>query len=244
MRIRCEYKTEKLPLAYNMMFLSLVKESLKKSDEDYLRKLYFYKEDKVNKKPKNFCFSVYLKGFVKKQDIFEINDRIIFNISSPDYEFMLKVYNGLLNFGTFRYKDYKINKVRINLLKEKVINRPYAVFSTMSPICIKNKQGKMISIDDVDYEKELNYIASKSLEGFRGYGLAESLKFSPIFMKKKVVKEDIRNFRENTNKSYYYVNSYGGTFKLQGNIKDLNDLYMLGIGFKRGQGFGMLEVIE
>ncbi|EDS77834.1 crispr-associated protein Cas6 [Clostridium botulinum C str. Eklund] len=244
MRIRCEYKTEKLPVAYNMLFLSLIKESLKKSDEDYLRKLYFYKGDKVNKKPKNFCFSVYLKDFVKKEDIFQINDRIIFNISSPDYEFMLKVYNGLLDFSTFRYKDYNINKVRINLLKEKVINKSSAVFSTMSPICIKNKQGNMISIDDDQYEKELNYIESKSLEGFRGYGLVEALKFSPIFMKKKIVKEDIRNFRENTNKPYYYVNSYAGTFKLKGNTKDLNDLYMLGIGFKRGQGFGMIEIIE
>lgn len=244
MRIRCEYKTENLPVAYNMMFLSLIKEALKISDEEYFRKLYFYKGDKINKKPKNFCFSVYLKDFLKNQEIFEIKDRIIFNISSPDYEFMLKVYNGLLNFSTFKYKEYNINKVRINLLKEKVINKSSSVFNTMSPICIKNKQGNMISIDDAQYEKELNYIASKSLEGFRGYGLIESLKFSPISMKKKIVKENIRNFRENTNKQYYYVNSYSGIFKLQGNIKDLNDLYMLGIGFKRGQGFGMIEIIE
>ncbi|MCW6061850.1 CRISPR-associated endoribonuclease Cas6 [Clostridium sporogenes] len=33
-------------------------------------------------------------------------------------------------------------------------------------------------------------------------------------------------------------------FKLEGNVKDLKDIYMLGLGFKRNQGFGMIEVID
>jgi len=244
MRIKCEYKAENIPIAHNMMFVALIKEALKESDEEYFQKLYKYKGDRNNKKPKNFCFAVYMKDFIKENDVFKINDRLIVTISSPDYEFMLKVYNGLLNLNKFKYKNYNINKVRISLLNEKSISKPLNIFSTMSPICVKGKNNNMLNITDSQYEKELNYIIDKSLEGFRGYGLMEPIKFHPINMKKRVVKEDIRVFRENTNKPYYYVNSYTGIFKLQGNVKDLNDIYMLGIGFKRGQGFGMIELIE
>ncbi|KOC30899.1 CRISPR-associated endoribonuclease Cas6 [Clostridium botulinum] len=244
MRIKCEYKAEYIPIAHNMMFVALIKEALKESDEEYFQELYKYQGNKNNKKPKNFCFSIYMKDFIKEDNVFKINDRLIVTISSPDYEFMLKVYNGLLNLNKFKYKNCNINKVRISLLKEKTINRSESVFSTMSPICVKDKNNNMLDITNTQYEKELNYIVDKSLEGFRGYGLMEPIKFYPINMKKRVVKEDIRTFRENTNKQYYYVNSYTGIFKLQGNVKDLNDIYMLGIGFKRGQGFGMIELIE
>ena len=57
------------------------------------------------------------------------------------------------------------------------------------------------------------------------------------------MKEDIRAFRENTNKPFYYVNSYAGKFVLEGDIADLKDVYVLGLGFKRNQGFGMIEVV-
>jgi CRISPR-associated endoribonuclease Cas6 len=243
LKLSCEYKTEKIPVAYNMMFVSLIKESLKESDEEYFRSLYMYEDTKKNKKTKDFCFSLYLKDFIKEEDIFIIKDKIIFNISSPNYEFMIKLYNGLLNIKNFQYKNFFINKVKINLINDKEIKNEQPVFNTLSPICVKDKENKYLNIDDCNFNKELNYITNKTLENFRGYGLLEELKFYPIKMRKKVVKEDITSFRENT-KKYYYVNSYAGTFKLEGNIKDLKDIYRLGLGFHRNQGFGMIEAKE
>ncbi|GAA0780595.1 CRISPR-associated endoribonuclease Cas6 [Hathewaya limosa] len=244
MRLSCIYRTKQIPEAYQMMFVSLIKECLNKTDKEYYEKVYKYNNEKNNKKPKNFCFSVYMKGFEKEGSIFKIQDKVILNISSPDYEFILKVYNGLLSLKEFKYKDFSINKVKINLIKEKNINKNRVVFNTLSPMYIKDKNNNPVSIEDENYEKELNYITNESLKGYRGTGLKESLKFKPIKMKKKVVKENIRGFREKTNKIYCYVNSYSGIFELCGDVSDLQDIYMLGIGFKRGQGFGMLEFIE
>ncbi|MHB7981769.1 CRISPR-associated endoribonuclease Cas6 [Clostridium sporogenes] len=244
LKLSCEYKTEKIPVAYSMMFVSLIKEALKKSDEEYFKSLYMYEDIKKNKKTKDFCFSVYFKDFSKEEDVFIIKDKIIFNISSPNYEFMIKLYNGLLKTTNFKYKEFYINKVKINLVNDKNIENNNHVFNTLSPICVKNKENKYLNIDDSNFDKELNYITNKTLENFRGYGLVEELKFYPMQMKKKVVKEDISTFRENTKKQYYYVNSYAGTFKLKGNVKDLKDIYMLGLGFKRNQGFGMIEVMD
>lgn len=244
MKLSCEYKTEKIPIYYQMLFVSLIKEALKKSYKKYFESLYIYEETKKNKRTKDFCFSVYMKNFSKEEDIFIIKDKVIFNISSPNYEFMIKLYNGLLNINNFKYKEFSINKVKINLVNDKEIQNGQQVFNTLSPICVKDKENKYLNIDDSNFDKELNYITNKTLENFRGYGLVEELKFYPMQMKKKVVKEDISTFRENTKKQYYYVNSYAGTFKLKGNVKDLKDIYMLGLGFKRSQGFGMIEVMD
>jgi CRISPR-associated endoribonuclease Cas6 len=58
-RFRCVFSTEKIPLCYHMMFVSMIKESLKAEDKDYLNKLYYFR-DKKNKKIKKlyfFCLS-------------------------------------------------------------------------------------------------------------------------------------------------------------------------------------------
>ena len=61
--------------------------------------------------------------------------------------------------------------------------------------------------------------------------------------KKIVVKEKINEFQRNTGKEYMFLESYEGTFSLQGDVSDLRDIYALGVSLRRSQGFGMIEVI-
>jgi len=241
-RLKCDFKVDKLPVSHNMMFVSLIKEALKKSDPDYYDKLYSF-NGKANKKSKNFCFATRMKGFDIDGDVANIKDGVSLLISSPDAEFILYIYNGLLKINEFKYKDLSIKRERISMLKEKTINSSEAVFRTLSPICIKNNKNYFLKIDDETYEDELNYIAGKVLENYRGRGLKERLSFHNVKMKNIVVKQQIRDFEEKSGKNYLCVNSYDGIFKLSGNIEDLQDLYSLGLGFKRNQGFGMLEVV-
>lgn len=243
MRLKCEYKTDSIPIAYHMMFVSLIKEALKKSNKEYYEKLYYYKDKKANKRIKNFCFSVFMKDFKMEEDIFLIKDKVIMNISTPDYEFFINLYNGLLNIKEFKYKDFTLNKVRMSIVKEKNINEESIIFNTLSPICVKDKDNKPVDIKDVKFEQELNYIVDKSLESYRGYGIKQKIKFTPFKMKKIVIKQSISRFKENTDKRYYYVNAYSGIFKLDGDLEDIRDIYSLGLGFKRSQGFGMIEVV-
>jgi CRISPR-associated endoribonuclease Cas6 len=62
-------------------------------------------------------------------------------------------------------------------------------------------------------------------------------------MKKVVVKENIRSSAENTDKAIFYVNAYSGIFKLSGDVEDLNYIYQGGIGYRRSQGFGMIDIV-
>ena len=242
MRLRCDFKGDKIPLSHNLMFVSLIKEALKKSDSDYYEKIYFY-DGKQNKKSKNFCFAVKMKGFEIEGDIANLKNGVSLFISSPDNEFIIYLYNGLLKIKEFKYKNFNIIRERISLLKEKKVNSTELIFKTVSPICIKDNRNFFLKIDDKMYEKELNYIAGIVLENYRGRGLTEKLIFQNVKMNKVVVRQEINMFKEKSGKNHLCINSYEGIFKLCGDPEDLKDLYNLGLGFKRSQGFGMLDIV-
>lgn len=243
MRLKCEYKINKLPVANRMLFVSLIKEALKKSNKSYYENLYYY-GDKNNKKMKSFCFAILLKDFEIQGDIINIKDKVILNISTGDYEFGINIYNALLNMNSYTYKSqYTLNRIRISLVREKAITEEEVVLKTMSPICIKDKHNNFLSPEDTNYQKELNYVVDNQLKSLRGYGLKKPLIFEKVLMKKVVVKEEIRDFKAVANKDIFYVNAYKGIFKLIGDIEDLNLIYQSGVGFRRAQAFGMIDLV-
>ena len=243
MRIKVELQCGKFPGFYNPLGVSLIKEAIKKSNEEYFRKLYFYK-DKSNKQSKNFTFSFYIKNYEIEEDNFIVKDKVIMYISTPDLELGLNIYNGFINTKIFRYKHYEISRYKISLVKESEIFEEEAIFNTLSPICIKDISGKFIDVSNDNYVKELSYITNTILKNYRGYGLKKELKFENLNLKKVVVKEPLREFKNRTNKEYQFVNSYKGMFKLIGDKEDLNDIYKLGLGHKRNQGMGNIEVLN
>lgn len=243
MRMKIELATSRFPRFYNMLGTSVIKEAIKKSSKDYYENLYFYNE-RNNKTSKNFTFSFYIKGYEIKGYNFVVNDRVIMYICTPDLELGLHIYNGIINSKILKYKDYEMTRLRVSLLKETDILGDEVVFNTLSPICIKDNDGKFLDIDNENYIKELNYIVDTVLKNYRGYGVKKEINFENMGLKKVVVKEPLREFQKRTKKEYQFVNSYKGMFRLKGDNEDLNDIYKLGLGFKRGQGFGNLEVVN
>jgi len=231
--------THRIPLCYRMMFVSLIKQALKISDTKYYENLYYY-EDKRNKATKPFTFSVKLNGFSINSTIIELEKGLTFFIGSPDQKFILNLYNGIKKLKNFSYRDYEITLKRTFALPEKKIMGNKVILKTMSPIHIKSKTGDSISPSSKDFVTELNYISDLILRNFRGNGLKKRLQFKPLNMKKVIVKEDISDVKE---LKYLYIKAWKGSFVLIGEQEDLNDLYKLGIGFRRNQGFGMVEVV-
>jgi CRISPR-associated endoribonuclease Cas6 len=243
MRLCCQFEAESVPLPYQMMFVSLIKEILKNASEEYFNQLYYYDHDKRNKQSKNFCFAVFLKNFEFKDDHFVLKEGLDLNISSPDKLFIGNFFNGLLKTKSFEYKNYSIKLKKFFLLPEKNIVEEKVTFKTMSPIYLTDKRNRPLTPYDENFTKEYNYLADMILTNYRGVGLLRSVEFTPIQMKKVVVKEEIREFQKNTGKEYLFLESYQGTFSLEGDVYDLRDIYALGVSLRRSQGFGMIEVI-
>ncbi|MBL4931898.1 CRISPR-associated endoribonuclease Cas6 [Clostridium paridis] len=243
MRVQITIYTECIPLAYRMMFVSLIKNSLEKSNSSYFNELYNF-EDKKSKKIKPFTFSTYLEDYEMGKEEIKIKGKVNLTISTPDTELFINIYNGLVNISQYTYNNkFKLTIGKIILLKESWINSEKVTFKSLSPIVVKDKDGNFLRVEDERYVNELNYISNLSLKTYRGYGLKRPLEFIPVKYEKVVVKEKISSFTEITKKDVFYITGYKGTFRLSGDKEDLRLLYSLGIGYRRSQGFGNLEVI-
>jgi len=242
LRINFLAKDKKMPLSYRMMITSLIKKSLEVSDEQYFENMYYYGEKK-NKKIKPFTFAVFFNDYSIEKSIVNLNGNGSIIISTCDYNFGINLYNGLLKLKEYSYKDFTIIFERVLLEKEKNVNERRIFCKTLSPIHVKDKNNKPVPIDDERFNEEINYICNLSLENFRGEGLKEKIYLMPVKMNKVVAKEKIRDFEKINDNDYIYIEGYKGTFYLEGNIQDLRLLMQIGLGFRRSQGFGMIDLV-
>lgn len=260
MRFKILYKVDKLPVYYRNVFMSLIKEALKisESGKRYIEELFEYQENdlqKVNKSPRPFCFAVRFQfdkeRFKVDKETFYLNSPLEFYLSSIDPAFFITIYNGLINnkIYPFSHEGTTITKDNVIFLNERRIDKTNIRFKTLSPILIENKEEKpLLPIpgenegEFKEFKRELNFISDSILRGIRkGIGLRKDLDFIPLTIRKEVVKHKIRE--RNEIEKIYTFTCFNGIFELQGDSDDLACLYRLGIGLRRAQGFGMVEVV-
>ena len=229
MRIQIRFKTEKIPIDYRLMIISLIKESIKKVDFDYFNELYS-KEKQVNK-PYTFALKLGEINFTDK-DI--LTDNIVITISSGDYKFLAYLQNGLLNLTTFKYKDYIMEKISLYPTENKKIITNSIICKAISPFFIYDSNQKPISPSHEDFNEFLN----NSLSAM--FNKRIDVKFEPINLKKRIVKE----MSTKNNGNFLKYETYVGTFKLSGTREDLQILYDYGMSQRRAQGYGLFEIIK
>lgn len=246
MKVAFIFKTDKLPVTYRTSFMSLIKEALKNQSAQYYNDLYFW-NGKKNKHPKPFTFAIRFSNFHIDGDYINLyNEELSLYISSIDVEFLIRLYNGLIDRKLYPYplsEGNKISFIRSFLINEKELKNETVSFKTMSPILIENEDKKPLLPDDTDFQDEFNKLVNKELSTLRGYGLKKELHFIPIKIKKDVVKHRINEFTEKTGKKYMMLTAFSGSFTLQGDIEDLDYLYKSGVGIRRSEGMGYVEVI-
>jgi CRISPR-associated endoribonuclease Cas6 len=266
MRIKVTFRAKKLPILYRHMFMALIKKALENSDTGYKESLYPDKSSEHSKIAKPFCFSVSMPPgkTIKKEKIiideaieiedavfhFPQNSSLSFYISSSEYQFMVCLYNGLLEMKSFPFgNNINLKLERVFMLNEKKINGDEVVFKTNAPVLIEDKYGKPVlpltdSLSPIaSFNEHFNAIHDRILKDVRGQGLYREMEFVPIKLKKQVVKHTLKGFREKTGKPYMTLTCFEGCFKLKGDPRDLQMLYQIGIGLRTGQGFGMVDVV-
>jgi CRISPR-associated endoribonuclease Cas6 len=254
-RAKISIYTEKIPIIFRHRVIALIKETLSKSDKDYLEALY------STKKPKPYTFNLAFDGSIPIDEeicidnAFKIKDKVFYQninnpaflyISSDDYEFFVNVINGIREIKTFEFNKensiyWKIGK--ISMLKEKTILSDTVIFKTNSPIIVETKDDKPVVFSNENFQDELNNIMKANFKEIYGRNLKKPLKFYPLQMKKEVIKHTLRGFREKTGKPIMYITGNSGIFKLKGHPEDLQTIYQIGLGNRRSQGFGMIDVI-
>ncbi len=236
-----------LPPWYRIGFASMIKEALRQDATSKMYELY-YGNAKKNR-PKPFTFAVKLNvADVEKSNVNYLrlgNPFISFYISSNDYEFIMTVYNGLLKLKQYAIYNNAIIIDRFNLLPEKTFPESKAVFDIFSPIVVRkvdeNKKGTgYVNVNDSNYKQMLFY-SIRSQCKFLGdsYLLNDddvAINTSGAFTVK------IPHYNKRNPDKPEIITAIDGCIAIQAPNEVLQLIYDIGLGARRSQGFGMLEV--
>lgn len=233
MRLKVIFEVSRCIVKNNMMIVSMIKEALKVSSKEYYEKWY---EDRVLK---DFTFATRANDLTVEDDCFINSNELILVISAYSYETLVVLYNAFLTKKNFYYKGVEVKVKKIFIINEDEIKNNIAIFDTMSPIYIVDKNKRRILFNEDGFERELNYICDVILKEIRGYGLKENVRFKALSMKDVVVRVEFGKF----NKDSYFASSKG-RFALSADKEDLNALSKTGIGFLRSIGLGCVSQVK
>ena len=154
-------------------------------------------------------------------------------VSSPDHVLATNIYNGLLTIKEFTMFNCAISKPRVVYLNEyKFYRRQTKMFYTLSPIIIRNHKdkSKYVTPTDSEFMASFNNALTEQWEMYRDDDIG---KFSINIIKYKKVAM-----------THYggLVLGFTGLFTLEADSDVLEFFYKAGIGYRRSNGFGFIEV--
>lgn len=234
LRFKILLDVKKVPITYRMYLLSFIKEMIKKGDEELYNQLYDGK-----KKPKPFTFSFYMNDFQLLEDSSEYsmkNATLFF--STSDVNVGVAFFNGLSQTKTFEHPEYPLKIVSKQIGREIPITSHVVTYNILNALLVEDKLKKPVLISNSSFEQELNIVTNKQFQSLYGRQLYEPLKILGHRLKKQVIKESNRHANGKT----LYFTAQKGLITLQGNPEDLKLIYLDGLGLRRSQGYGMLEI--
>lgn len=239
MRITVDYELDgdRLPLDYRRGFLSLIKTAVASQGKFAFNK--FMSDYKL----KPFTFSVYfhnLKEGIDKSIC--VGNSAKLTISTCSMDFLTFVYNGLREIK--EYNIFNMNTLYlkgINLQSNFKIKNMEIIFRTLSPVLVSNKGSSdwYLIPGDSNFEEGLKFSVKEIVKEFLNYSQDFPFEFNTFIdgnkasIKKKIV------WHYNMHRS-----GFVGVFKIKSMPEILQLIYDIGLGVRRSQGFGMLEVVK
>ena len=230
---------ENIPKDKNRIILSFLKHIYESYDKNYYESLYENEENKV----KDFTFSLYMPNCkFTREEIIVPEKKIILNFSTADMKDGIFFYNATLaNKGEpYNIKGNSLTVCNINMNKEKPIINDFAIYSTMSPIVVREhkgnnektwyyslneEKGKEIFIENLKYQLLDNFGEERRLD-------IEEVNFQVLGSKEVKVK-------------HYGIEVLSNICKIKVQAKPyiLDYLYKAGIGSRKSSGFGMVNLV-
>lgn len=236
--LKDQSKEPLLDISYQAKMLSLVKKGLSGTNPELFHKMY---DENVQKK---FAMSVYFPySKIENKKIILSSDgpNAVLYFSTADNKLALEFYNAFIwlnHQGVFSFdKNLNCKIGKLSIVNEPVILTEKVLIKTMSPLVVRDDNGRFLSCitdDDVnDYNSALKHITSMKLSGSNLCNLVDGLVISPIRTKKTVIKPfDI------------FIEATTGIFEINGNPTLIDRMIKEGIGEKCGSFAGLCKVME
>lgn len=230
---------ENIPKDKNRLIISFLKHNFETLDKKYYQSLYKKGENTI----KSFTFSLYMPNCkFTREEIIIPEKKIILNFSTNNMKDSIYFYNSILeNKGKpYEIKGISLTVNRINVVKENVITNDYSTYVSMSPIVVRdhygdNKKTWYYSLND-EMGKEI-FIKNLKYQLLDQFGKERKLDIDEVEF-------DVLNNKEVKVKHYgIEVISNICRLKIKAKPYILDYLYKSGIGGRRSQGFGMLDLV-
>lgn len=234
LKIALKLKKPEIDVEYRRIFLSLLKSSFENAGAEIFEK--FYKTESVMKP---FTFSVYLHSpkFVGDKISLKSNE-VTLHFSTFSREPVIYLYNFLVKKRFTPYPLANDNELRFlsaHIRNERRITGEEIVFKTLSPFLVRlhneadNVDRYLIPGEEgfSDRLKEINEAMFREL-----LGREESVDIIPV----KLKKIPVRHYGG-------LLEANAGVIKATGKPEALDFIYKVGLGSRRSEGFGMLEMV-
>lgn len=240
MRLKADFEMNNnwLVKDYRSIFMALIKSAFMKYDPILYTNLYGTAEQK-RKVNKPFTFSVRFPCYSGIEgDKMQCGNLISLIFSSYEETLVTAFYNGLNECRRIIIgENYPImfDLKYIQLLPMKRITSGKAVFKTISPILVNDKGNNLeyLSPTNPEFAKAFKFIISEQARQFQISCSEDIVKFEINSMKKL----PLTHYNQT-------MTSWLGEFVMEAPINVLQLVYDIGIGVRRSQGFGMLEIVK
>ena len=231
---------EAIPKDKNRIILSFLKHIYESYDKDYYKSIYEEEKNKV----KDFTFSLYMPNCkFTREEIIIPEKKIILNFSTADMKDGIFFYNAILaNRGrAYNIKGNSITVCNINMNKEKPITNDYAIYSTMSPIVVREHKGdnKKTWYHSLNEEegKEI-FISNLKYQLLDNFGEERKLDIEEI-------KVEVLGRSKEVKVKHYGIEVLSNICKIKVQAKPyiLDYLYKAGVGSRKSSGFGMVDLV-
>lgn len=229
--------TDWLVKDYRSIFIALLKSTFINYDPMLYTMLYGTDKEKL-KVNKPFTFALRFPQFVIEGNKILCGDHFSLTFSTDEQTLITAFYNGLKRKQKIiigNNSPITFNLEQINLLPLKRIQTNKALFRTISPVLVNKKGNNLnyLSPEEHDFSEAFKFIIAEQARQFQIPCTESKIEFE-IHKSKKL---PLTHYNQT-------MTSWLGEFTLEAPLNILQLVYDTGIGVRRSQGFGMLEILK
>jgi len=197
-------------------------------DEGYKAKNSIYKL---------FSFSSFLENgkYDKERAIFSFGNNVSFVVSSPIAWFSNQIINNISKNDKYLIGPNLVIFDHISVCEVPVVDSNKIIIKTISPIethITENKKTIYFEPDSIEFKRIINSNLKKKWMAFHNKECGFDIKISKLNECRKTV----ATFKG------IYINSWNGSFILEGPKEFLRFAFDVGLGSRNSSGFGMIKL--
>ena len=224
-----------LPLDYRPFIMSYFKGALEHEYPDIFGEFY----DKNNIRIKNFSFAVYIhKPTISKDFIMMQSPLFKVYMSSADRWVMNYFFNALLkrrNHEMFIKGGNKVRLKQVDLIEIPPIQETPITIKFLSPLLVRIHDRETNKDEYIDYTHP--QFQTQINENVELLCQQHAIIYTPIDLQPLQARTTVVTSMKRKMRASF------GVYTLSSNLDVLNLLYLSGLGSRRGEGFGLFELV-